>query len=103
MKSPRELQTLASALGGVPILGVLPGSPAEQVGLRYGDIVTRVNGRSTKTFADFLAAHDQSLDSLEVEIFRNGEELTFHMPIPRPSRSPGDSSRVMRRAQCALS
>jgi S1-C subfamily serine protease len=103
MKSPRELQTMATVLGGVPILGVLPGSPAEQVGLRYGDIVTRVNGRETKTFADFLAAHDQSLDTLEVEVFRNGEQLAFEMPTPRRARSVGDSSRVMRRAEHALS
>src|SRR5262245_50295924 len=98
MKSPRELQTMATVLGGVPILGVLPGSPAEQVGLRYGDIVTRVNGRATKTFAEFLAAHDQSLDTLEVEVFRNGEQLEFKMPIARRNRGGGDSSRGIRRA-----
>jgi S1-C subfamily serine protease len=81
MKSPRELQAIAQILGGVPILGVLRDSPAERAGLRYGDIVTHVNGRATASFGEFLAAHDKSSGLLELEVFRDGERLSVEMVL----------------------
>jgi S1-C subfamily serine protease len=103
MKSPRELQTIANILGGVPILGVLPGSTADRAGLRYGDIVTRVNGLPTTTFEQFLLAHDQSAGQLALEVFRNGESLSFDMALARRNRheerdpSPTSRNRIARR------
>lgn len=97
MKNPRELQTIANILGGVPILGVLPGSAAERAGLRYGDIVTSVNGVATTTFSAFLSAHDRSAGALSIEVFRNGEKLAFEMVIPvRHHADDHDSSSSMR-------
>ena len=88
MKNPRELQTIANILGGVPILGVLPGSAADRAGLRYGDIVTRVNGIATTTFNDFLSAHDRSggvLAGLAVDCAKTGDAMsvTPRMVAPR--------------------
>jgi S1-C subfamily serine protease len=96
MKNPRELQTIANILGGVPILGVLPGSAAERAGLRYGDIVTRVNGLPTTTFNEFLSAHDRSVGPLSLEVFRNGEKLTFQMALRRRRSEDNDPSPTMR-------
>jgi S1-C subfamily serine protease len=97
MKNPRELQTIANILGGVPILGVLPGSAADRAGLRYGDIVTRVNGIPTTNFNEFLSAHDRSTSALSLEIFRNGEKLCFEMALPvRHKHEDRDSSSSMR-------
>ena len=79
MKSPKELSTLANLLGGVPILGVLPGSPAARAGLQYGDIVLRVNGIQTETFVEFLRAHEGGQRSLELDVFRNGTNLTLSL------------------------
>jgi S1-C subfamily serine protease len=103
MKNPRELQTIANILGGVPILGVLPGSAADRAGLRYGDIVTRVNGIATTTFNDFLSAHDRSGGVLALEVFRNGERIAFEMVVPSRARreehdmTPSARTRIARR------
>jgi len=41
---------------GVPVLRVLPGSPATQAGLQGGDVVLAVDGQAVKRTADLLAA-----------------------------------------------
>ncbi|MFZ5893839.1 MAG: PDZ domain-containing protein [Myxococcota bacterium] len=86
MKSPREIQSIANILGGVPILGVVPGSPAELSGLRYGDIVLSLNGVATNTFEAFLNAHDTSTGELAIEVFRDGLRLALKMNVPARRR-----------------
>ncbi|MBI4305560.1 MAG: site-2 protease family protein [Chloroflexi bacterium] len=43
-------------VGRVAITGVLPGSPAEQVGLREGDLIRKVDGREIDSLADLQQA-----------------------------------------------
>lgn len=95
MKSPREIQAVADILGGVPILGVVPGSPAECSGLRYGDIVLSLNGVATDSFEAFLCAHDTNSGELAIEVFRDGARLAFTMSVPRrraQKAPPADAS-----------
>ncbi len=94
MKSPREIQAIAKILGGVPILGVLPGSLAARAGLRYGDIVLSMNGMLTDTFTEFLRAHDSSKEKLELEVFRDGARFGLVMSLPERRRSADSSSRL---------
>ena len=42
------------APNGVVIMGVEPGSPAEKAGLKGGDVITAVNGKSVKTGNDLV-------------------------------------------------
>jgi len=39
------LKELGAPAGGVVIMGVEPGSPAEKAGLKGGDVIINVNGR----------------------------------------------------------
>ena len=53
-------------------------SPARSAGLRPGDMIVSVNGRSTKTAAEFLSAAEK-MDGSAVEILakREGREIKF--------------------------
>lgn len=84
MQTPFDLQATAEIMGGVPIWGVLPESPAARAGVRYGDIVLQVNGVETRTFREFLAAYDANQGRLELEVFRNGERLRMRLPLDAP-------------------
>lgn len=79
-----RLERLAKLLGGIPVWEVFPDSGAAQAGVRFGDIILRVNGTKTPTFELFLAAGEKHLDGLEFEVFRNGKLLRL--------RSEGEES-----------
>ena len=60
-------------------------SPAEAAGIRAGDVIVGVGGRSTRTAAEFLAAVSQ-LDGgdVEIQVLRSGEQKSFNV---KPTRS----------------
>jgi S1-C subfamily serine protease len=70
-----KLERLAKIMGGIPVWEVFPDSGAALAGVRFGDIILRVNGVATPTFETFLAAGEKHLSDLEFEVFRNGELL----------------------------
>lgn len=71
---------LADKLGGVPVLGCLPGSPAARGGFRYGDIILRVAGKSTSSLDEYFDAFGASDDDpTPVRIFRDGEERVLYI------------------------
>ncbi|WP_431190713.1 PDZ domain-containing protein [Metabacillus flavus] len=59
---------------GLMILGILPKSPAEKIGLKVGETITKVNGSFVKTTSEFYEAlqKNRALCKLEV-IGLNGE------------------------------
>ena len=87
MISQKAIFELAAALGGIPVLGTLAGSPAAQAGIRYGDVVLAVNNRRTRTMFDYLEAKALRSDGMEVIVFRSGEErverLEYSSETPR--------------------
>jgi hypothetical protein len=64
---------------GVPVAAVDDGSPAQQGGLKPGDVITTLDGRWTASIADvFAAAADAEPGrSAEVVILRDGKEMTL--------------------------
>jgi len=57
--------------GGVQVESVAEGSPAEQAGIKTGDIILSIDGQEVKTFDDIQNEIDRALDT------KPGEEVTL--------------------------
>nr|WP_298249882.1 Do family serine endopeptidase [uncultured Halomonas sp.] len=76
------------ALRGVIIAGVVPGGPADQAGLRPGDVLLSIDGRqildARETMSDIAAVEPG--DSLPLTVVRGGEKLELVVEVgERPS------------------
>lgn len=75
------LKGMAENNGKLPalkVVDVLPGSTAESLGIKVGDIIVSINGEKFPTVQDF-GAFVQSKnegDRIEIEIVSNGEKIT---------------------------
>lgn len=85
MLDRNELNKLAAALGGLPVLFCRPGSPAELAGVRYGDIVLAVNGIKTPDWATFIEARGKSSTSMHLELFREGAHVELELALTTPT------------------
>lgn len=88
MLTPTELARLATALGGLPILGCLSGSPAEDAGIRYGDILLSLDGLPTSSWDEFLHARTRAGRMIAVRVFRQGQELDMALELRVSDRTP---------------
>src|SRR6266852_1729276 len=64
----------------IVLVSILAGTPAEKAGLRAGDVVTAVDGQSTKGWtADDAVNHirGKAGTSIKLQVSRNGQALTF--------------------------
>jgi S1-C subfamily serine protease len=85
----RSLFQLAAALEGVAVVGVLPGTPAEGAGIRYGDVLLEVNGMRVRNFDDYIAAKALRDNGMDVVVFRSGNERIERL-VYEPRTSPPD-------------
>jgi S1-C subfamily serine protease len=102
MIARRDLQKLAAALEGVAVLGVLPGTPAAEAGVRYGDVVLAVNGVRVRTLADYVEAKDLRPDGMEVVVFRSGDERTICLAYEPDRPAPDVPALVAALAEARL-
>jgi carboxyl-terminal processing protease len=66
----------------VVIVSILPGTPAEKAGVRAGDVITGVDGQSTKGWtADDAVNHirGKAGTAVKLQVSRNGQTLTFDL------------------------
>jgi len=84
----QDLSKLATALGGLPILGCRRDSPAGRAGLTYGDVLLAVNGMATPDWASFIEARALSATSMRVEIFRDGLHLHLELAFDQTPIDP---------------
>lgn len=88
MKKRKEILALADAEGGVPLWGCVPGSPAAIAGLRYGDILLRVDGERVRSIKDYVEATDNAQGPFEVVVRRDADLFTF---LIEPQRVSADA------------
>lgn len=77
----QQLEELAEAVQGIPVLGCLPGSTASEAGVRYGDIVLEVNGLRTINIDDYLAGRKLRTDGMALRLFRDGNEFALFVEL----------------------
>jgi len=88
MLSPHDLSRLATALGGLPVLGCMTGSPAEEAGMRYGDILLSINGSKTGSLEEFMHARTQCQGHMVARVFRQGLELELAFELRPAVKTP---------------
>jgi S1-C subfamily serine protease len=84
----QNLSRLAAALGGLPILGCLAGSPSREAGIRYGDILLSIDDKPTPTWDDFLSARKEVKGRFVARIFRDGVEMAILIVLRPNPQSP---------------
>ena len=90
-------QDLAKALGlpstsGVLVSDVTPGSPAAKGGLKRGDVVLKVDGKTVETTGRLrnLVATSGASAKVNLEVFREGRTQTLQVALgERPESEPG--------------
>jgi hypothetical protein len=69
--------------GGVLIAGVIPGSPAEKVGLRKGDLLVEVDGAAVNNLAEYAAVLKEHApgDIIPLVFVRDSKRITVNVTL----------------------
>lgn len=68
--------------GGIRVVVVERGSPAERAGLQPGDMVLSVDGRDVVSAADYAAAFRQAAGPVSIRLLRGSNPLTITLQVP---------------------
>lgn len=87
-------EKLDKGVKGVPV-NVVPNSTAWAMGLEKGDVITKVDDYPVVSWDDLGAGIDDREvgDFIELEVYRDGEYLSFNRPIKSRAATHNDHSR----------
>ncbi len=66
---------------GVMIAGVVPGSPAQRIGLSQGDVILSINGTPLRGVGDLAALNLSAGESLMLQVERAGHVHTYNVNV----------------------
>lgn len=90
----QDLEKIAETLGGLLVLGCLPGSPTAEAGLRYGDILLSVNGKPVPDWLAYITVTRDRPSVHRLRIFRDGTEVEFTITLPEEPPAPATRALV---------
>lgn len=80
----KTVDRMGEIVQGVPVYVSFKGQPAFNAGIRQGDIIIAVNGMKTPTADEYIEAAKLDTDEKRViQVWRNGEELTFELVLKK--------------------
>jgi S1-C subfamily serine protease len=87
------MQVGLSARDGAYVIATTKGGPADDAGIRAGDVIVSVNGQAVTNTTDLgnILADLQPGDSVPVEVDRGGQQQTFNVTLdarPYPTQLP---------------
>ena len=78
-----------SAQGGVMVVDVFPGSPAQAAGMEPGDVITRLNGKPVFAASDVTSVIAAMHPGQQVKIQYQGSGVPYTSSVPLATRPAG--------------
>lgn len=81
---------------GVLVKAVTPGSPAEQAGVKAGDVITKIETESVKDTSDIRSAvrERRNKTTYPITVIRNKKEMVLTVKIEKSAETPRPGARV---------
>ena len=81
---------------GVLVRSVVAGSPADQAGVKAGDVITKIDGESVKDTGDVRSAvrERRNKATYPITVIRNKKEVTLTVKIEKAADTPRPGARV---------
>ncbi|MFP5308101.1 MAG: S1C family serine protease [Actinomycetes bacterium] len=94
--SGQDVDPQVAELYGLPVTSgavlaeVVPGSPADEAGLRRGDIVVGVDGRDVGSMAELagLVSRTRPGETVTIDVVRDGEEVSLDVTLGERPQAP---------------
>ena len=78
-KNQKKNAVFAQQTGGIKVLAVLPGTPADAMNIHKGEVIVRVNGEKTETMAELYDVLSRNRVYVKLEVIdRQGEIRHVH-------------------------
>lgn len=77
MKEDHESTMYTQRKNGLLILGVIPGSPADKLKVKIGEVITKVNGSKVTTAQDFYEALQKNSAFCKLEVIDENGEIRY--------------------------
>lgn len=83
------IDVATSQLGGVMVVDVFPGSPAQAAGMEPGDVITRLNGKPIVTPSEVTSALAAMHPGQRIEIQFEGSGVSYASSVALATRPAG--------------